>query len=121
MWDVHWKPVQSPGHFSDRDRVVKVWGVRQGSFITSIEHTSGAQPVTGVVLSLNGSHLTASFGYLRLWNISSLELTHELETHGRSISPISFSPNGAHVVSVGEADKQVTIRDADTLELAYGL
>ena len=118
---MHWKAVQSPGHFSDRDRVVKVWDVRQGSLITSIEHTSGAEPVTGVVLSPNGSHLlTASFGYLRLWNVSTRELTHELEAHGGSISPISFSPNGAHVVSVGEADKQVTIWDADTLELAYG-
>ena len=118
---MHWKAVQSPGYFSDRDRVVKVWDIRQGSLITSIEHTSGAQPVTGVVLSLNGSHLlTASLGYLRLWNVSTRELTHELEAHGRSISPILFSPNETHVVSVGEADKQVTIWDVDTLELAYG-
>ena len=61
------------------------YGMYDKALITSIEHISGAQPVTGVVLSPNGSHLlTASFGYLWLWNVSTRELTHER----RSISPM---------------------------------
>ena len=117
----HLKAVQSPGHFADRDRVVKVWDVREGSFITSIEHKNDAQPVTGAALSPDGSHLlTASYGCLRLWNASTGKLTNEVAAHFGSISPVSFSPNGAHAVSVGQVGNIVTIWDADTLELVSG-
>lgn len=85
-----------------------IMGIFQSNMNTQL--FKGLTPVTAITFSPDGQKLAAGSGYgpLRLWDTDSRNLLTVLETHGATISTISFLPDGKQLV-VASTDNAITL------------
>jgi WD40 repeat protein len=95
------------------DETIRVWDIRAGSAFT-YQDNSNASPSHELVISPTGSHLVsivANFG--RVWDMQTYEQIATLEGHASIILLVTFSLNGAHIIT-GSSDKTVRVWDTRT-------
>lgn len=81
------------------DKTVRLWDIQTGQVIQTFEHDD---PVVNVAFSSDGAVIaTASAEQVRLWDTAAGTQTSILEGQESRILAVSFSTDGANLVSIG--------------------
>jgi WD40 repeat protein len=97
-------------------RVVKLWDIRHGTPITTLEgHT---YPVLALAFSPDGKKLVSGSGdtTLIIWDVENLKQLHHLKGHSLYVVSCDWDPNGNRIVS-SSVDASICEWDANTGEL----
>jgi WD40 repeat protein len=78
--------------------------------------------VISVAFSPDGQHIASGSddSTVRLWNVQTGVLAHELKGHQRAVTSVAFSPDGQHIAS-GSDDSTVRLWNVQTGVLAHEL
>lgn len=98
------------------DRVVKLWDIRSGNCIGTLEgHT---YPVLSLSFSPDGNHLVSGSGdtTLIIWDLDNQTKVRQMKGHGFYVVTVDWDPNGNRIVS-GSVDANICEWDSNSGEM----
>jgi WD40 repeat protein len=98
------------------DRIVKLWDIRTGELLGSLEGHS--YPILTLAFSPDGTRLVSGSGdtTLRIWDASNGSEISQLKGHSLYVVTCDWSPDGKRIIS-GEVDGTIAVWDADNAQL----
>ncbi|CAM6129229.1 unnamed protein product [Calypogeia fissa] len=102
---------------ASHDRTIKIWDLTTGYGVNTIVCFSNCNAVCG---TSDGQFICSGHmdGNLRMWDIRSGKLAHELAAHGQSITSVCLSRTGHMVLSSGR-DNVHNLFDVRTLDILH--
>lgn len=102
------------------DRTVKVWSLKTGQLLSSLNHDDR---VRSVAISGNGKYIVIgcdNYSYAEVWDRESEQLVYTLHGHRGRISSVAISTCGRYVVT-GSYDGTAKVWDISTRSLLHTL
>lgn len=111
---------------TSEDATLRLWNLSDTT--SRVLHREKEDPITGVAFSPDGSQLAVASGddtrptrpgHVRLLDVGSGKVIHELTRHDRAATGVTFSPDGKLIASTG-LDEIVRVHSSESGELVRG-